>query len=82
MEHTRGIDTDVVEKKSSNEAEHHSSYGAASVNNYPLVGGKEAGGGNRVVLFYFEGDVELGAGGPVCISISKYNQYTIYVPLT
>ena len=46
MEHTRGIDTDEVEEKSSNEAEHHGGYGAASVNSYPLVGGEEAGGGN------------------------------------
>ena len=46
MEHTRGVDTNEVEEKSSNEAEYHGSHGAANVNSYPLVGGEEARGGN------------------------------------
>ena len=46
MEHTRGIDTNEIEEKSSNEAEYHGSHGAANVNSYPLVGGEEARGGN------------------------------------
>ena len=64
MEHTRGIDTNEVEEKGSNEAEHNGSYGAASINSYPLVGGEVAGGGNRPVLCQFKSGVELGAGGP------------------
>ena len=51
MEHTRGIDTNKVEEKSSNEAKYHGSHGAASINSYPLVGGEEACRGNRVVPF-------------------------------
>ena len=69
MEHTRGVDTNGVEEKSSKEAEHCGSYRAASVNSYPLVGGEEARGGNRVVFFQFKCDVELGADGPVTAQI-------------